>query len=106
MVGQVSRGVDGAVARHGAARRQLSPLALHAEPASTPEGVLMVSKSIMAEVEAVLPTDVGTTPKQVHIALDKWSRVSVIHALCELVREGRAIFDGEDGSRLYRRIGR
>ncbi len=62
-----------------------------------------VSKGLMCAVERHLSEE-DKTPKQIHEALDLWSRASVRTALRQLVEEGRASFTGTNCNRLYRKV--
>lgn len=61
-----------------------------------------VSDRTALVVENALKRLGSGTPKTIHAALGEGSRVTVKHALIDLVAEGRVTFEGPDGRRLYR----
>lgn len=63
-----------------------------------------VSPKILAQVEAALPAAApGLPPRLIHRRMQEWSPVTVRHALRLLVQAGRAMAEGPECRRLYRR---
>lgn len=50
---------------------------------------MSVSANILIEVEQELSTGVGLPPRDVHVLVGRWSRITIRKALRELVRQGR-----------------
>lgn len=62
-----------------------------------------LSERTLRDVEAVLPLERGITPAEAHRRMDCWALITVRHALAELVGAGRAVADGPNGHKTYRR---
>lgn len=62
-----------------------------------------VSENVLIEVEQELSTGVGLPPRDVHVLVGRWSRITIRKALRELVRQGRVIAVGIEGRLKYRR---
>lgn len=58
------------------------------------------SEPTLSQVEAVLCAE-GLTPREVHARVGAWSRPTIRQSLTELVRQGRARFEGPDCQRRY-----
>ncbi len=66
---------------------------------------MTTAPSTLAEIEAAIPFgEVGATPLEIWHEVAMWSRITVVHALRELVRTGRVTFTGPDGKRRYSRV--
>jgi len=65
------------------------------------------SPALLDAVAAALPAaeEAAIAARDVHDRVGNWNRATVRHALCALVRSGRASFIGKDRHRKYRSAG-
>jgi hypothetical protein len=66
----------------------------------------MIGTETLSLVESALPFSGGLKPREVCKKILSTSPGYVRAALLQLVREGRAARDGEDGKKLYWRVAR